>query len=258
MKLVAGLDIRRFFEHRHQFGQVEKLRKTSARTVSGAFWGKFDGGSSFAKSRSPRIKMGQPFLLQGVVLEIAHEGVHLGHAVAQGCTRCKNHATASGDFIQIAALAEHIAGFLRLARTQTCDITHFRVQVEVLKRLTFIYKQPVYAQLFKRNHIIFTVCALQLFQFLFQRLAQLFQLLYREMLANLRFRFFDGLLDFIHLFLNQTLLSFCRQGYFFKLAVSDDNRIIITGSDTAAKRFAVAGFKIFLAGNQKLCIGVQA
>ena len=74
--------------------------------------------------------MGQPFLLQGVVLEVAHEGVHLGHAVAQGCTRCKNHATATGDFIQIATLAEHIAGFLRLVRTQTCDITHFRVQVE--------------------------------------------------------------------------------------------------------------------------------
>ena len=41
MKLVAGLDIRRFFEHRHQFGQVEKLRKTSARTVSGAFGNEF-------------------------------------------------------------------------------------------------------------------------------------------------------------------------------------------------------------------------
>ena len=37
MKLIAGLDIRRFFEHRHQFRQVEELRKTSACTVSGAF-----------------------------------------------------------------------------------------------------------------------------------------------------------------------------------------------------------------------------
>ena len=38
MKLVAGLDICCFFEHRHQFRQVEELCKTSARTVSGAFW----------------------------------------------------------------------------------------------------------------------------------------------------------------------------------------------------------------------------
>ena len=258
MKLIAGLDICCFFEHRHQFRQVEELRKTSACTVSGAFGRKFDGSSSFTKSRSPRIKMGQPFLLQGVVLEVAHEGVHLGHTVAQGCTRCKNHATATGDFIQIATLAEHIAGFLCLARTQTCDITHFRVQVEVLKRLTFIYKQPVYAQLFKRNHIIFTVCALQLFQFLFQRLAQLFQLLYCEMLTNLCFRFFDGLLDFIHLFLNQTFLSFCGQGYFFKLTMPDDNRIVVTGRNSRTEFFAITGFKIFFAGNQQLCIGVQA
>ena len=74
--------------------------------------------------------MGQSFLLQGVVLEIAHEGVHLGHAVAQGRTRCKNDTAPSGNLIEVAALAEHIAGFLRLARTQTRDITHFRVQVE--------------------------------------------------------------------------------------------------------------------------------
>ena len=112
--------------------------------------------------------------------------------------------------------------------------------------------------MFKRNHIILTVCALQLFQFLFQRLAQLFQLLNREMLASLRFRFFDGLLNFIHLFLNQTLLSFCGQGYLFKLAVSDDNRIIVTGRNSRTEFFAISGFKIFFAGNQQLCIGVQA
>ena len=106
----------------------------------------------------------------------------------------------------------------------------------VLIILALIHKQPVYAQLFKRNHIIFTVCALQLFQFLFQRLAQLFQLLYREMLANLRFRFFDGLLDFIHLFLNQTLLSFCGQGYLFKLAVSVSYTHLETKAAESAKK----------------------
>ena len=99
---------------------------------------------------------------------------------------------------------------------------------------------------------------MQLFQFLFQRLAQLFQLLYCEMLANLCFRFFDGLLDFIHLFLNQTFLSFCGQGYFFKLTMPDDNRIVVTGRNSRTEFFAITGFKIFFAGNQQLCIGVQA
>ena len=99
---------------------------------------------------------------------------------------------------------------------------------------------------------------MQLFQFLFQRLAQLFQLLYREMLTSLRFCFFDGLLDFIHLFLNQTLLSFCGQGYLFKLAVSDDNCVVVAGRNSRTEFFAITGFKIFFAGDQQLCIGVQA
>ncbi len=103
----------------------------------------------------------------------------------------------------------------------------------------------------------FTVCALQLFQFLFQRLAQLFQLLYCEMLANLCFRFFDGLLDFIHLFLNQTLLSFCGQGYLFKLAVSDDNRIIITGRNSRTEFFRLPGSKSFLLVTSSFALGYR-
>jgi len=127
VQLITGLDIRRFFEHRHQFGQVEKLRKTSARTVSGAFGRKFNGRGRLTKGGCPRIKMCQPFLLQGVVLEIAHEGVHLGHAVAQGCTRCKNHATTSGDLIEVAAFSKHIGGFLRFRCAQSGHIPHLRI-----------------------------------------------------------------------------------------------------------------------------------
>ena len=77
------------------------------------------------------------------------------------------------------------------------------------------------------------------------------------MLTSLLLCFFDGLLDFIHLFLNQSLLPLCGQRDFLKLRVTDNNGIIVAGRDTAAKRFAVAGFKIFLAGNQQLCIGVE-
>ena len=65
-------------------------------------------------------------------------------------------------------------------------------------------------------------------------------------------------IEFIHLFLNQTLLSFCGQGYLFKLAVSDDNCIVVAGRNSRTEFFAISGFKIFFAGNQQLCIGVQA
>ena len=51
--------------------------------------------------------------------------------------------------------------------------------------MALIYKQSVYAQLLKRDHVIFALGGLQLLQFLFQGLAQFFQLLYGEMLTGL-------------------------------------------------------------------------
>ena len=59
--------------------------------------------------------MGQLFLLQGAVLQISHDRVKFGHTVAHGRTRGEHHATPAGDLVQIAALAEHIAGFLGFA-----------------------------------------------------------------------------------------------------------------------------------------------
>ena len=124
MKLVAGLDIRRFFEHRHQFRKVEELSEPGACTVSGTFGRKFNGRGCLTEGGCPRIKMGQSFLLQGVVLEIAHEGVHLGHAVADRGACRKNNTTASGDLIEVAAFSKHIGGFLRFGCAQASHIPH--------------------------------------------------------------------------------------------------------------------------------------
>ena len=59
--------------------------------------------------------MGQLFLLQGAVLEVPHDRVQLGHGVAHRGASSEHHATPAGDLVQIAALAEHIAGFLGFA-----------------------------------------------------------------------------------------------------------------------------------------------
>ena len=61
------------------------------------------------------VEVGQLFLLEGAVLEIPHDRVQLGHGIAHGRARGKHHAPPAGDLIQIATLAEHIAGFLRFA-----------------------------------------------------------------------------------------------------------------------------------------------
>ena len=59
--------------------------------------------------------MGQLFLLQGAVLQIPHDRVQFGHGIAHGRARGEHHAPPAGDLVQIAALAKHIAGFLRFA-----------------------------------------------------------------------------------------------------------------------------------------------
>ena len=55
------------------------------------------------------IKVGQLFLLESAVLQIAHQCVHFRHGVADWRSRCENHAAPASHFIQITTLAEHIA-----------------------------------------------------------------------------------------------------------------------------------------------------
>ena len=75
MKLVTGFNISHFFEHRHQLREIKEFCKSGARTVACPLRGEFDGGGGFTKSRCPRIEMGQPFLLECAVLQIAHDRV---------------------------------------------------------------------------------------------------------------------------------------------------------------------------------------
>ena len=115
MKLVRGFNVRNLLEHGHQFREVEELGKSRSRPIACTFRGKFDGGGGLAKGRCPAVEVGQFFLLQGAVLQIPHDRVQLGHGIAHGRARGEHHAPPAGDLIQIATLAEHIAGFLRFA-----------------------------------------------------------------------------------------------------------------------------------------------
>ena len=115
MKLVRCFNVRNLLEHGHQFREVEKLCKPGASTVAGALRGQFDGSGGLSKSGCPAVEVGQLFLLQGAVLQIPHDRVQFGHGIAHGRARGEHHAPPAGDLIQIAALAEHIAGFLRFA-----------------------------------------------------------------------------------------------------------------------------------------------
>ena len=110
--------------------------------------------------------------------------------------------------------------------------------------MTFIHKEPVNAKLFKGDHIILAAVGAQFFQFGFQSFPGLFHLLDGEILSGIGFQFVDSQERFRNLILNNAILPFKGKRDSFKLRVTDDNGIVIAGSDAGAELFAVCGFKI--------------
>ena len=115
MKLVASFNVRNLLEHGHQFREVKELGKSRPRPIPCTLRGKLNGRGRLTKGGCPAVEVRQLFLLQGAVLEVPHDRVQLGHGVAHRGAGSEHHATPAGDLVQIAALAEHIAGFLRFA-----------------------------------------------------------------------------------------------------------------------------------------------
>ena len=168
MQLVRGFDVGNFLEHIHQLRQIEELCESGSGTIAGSFRCKLNRCRRFSEGRCPGIKMGQVLLLERTVLEIAHDRIKLGHRVTYGSTGCEDHTTPAGQLIHIAALHKHIRGFLGFGGGQTCHISHFCVEEQILERMAFVHKQPVYTQLFKGNDIILLVGGEELVQSGFQ------------------------------------------------------------------------------------------
>ena len=91
----------------------------------------------------------------------------------------------------------------------------------------------------------------------FQAALGSFHLLYGETLSPVGFQFPNACGDFFNLVLQQRLLPFLADGDFFKLAVSDDNRIIIAGGNSGAEFLPVFGFKVLLLRNKNIGGGIQ-
>ena len=105
----------------------------------------------------------------------------------------------------------------------------------VLVKMAFVHKKPVNAQLFKGDHIILSLIGAQFFQLAFQRFPGLFHLLDGEILACVDFQLIDGGKRFINLLLNDTLLPLKGQRNALKLAVPDDDGIVVAGGDAGTE-----------------------
>ena len=127
MKLIGGFNVRHLFEQVHQLREIEKLGEAGARPVAGAFRCQFQGRDGFSETAGPAVEVGHAQFLQAVILEIPLHGVKLGHGVADRGAGGKDNTPAAGDLVHVAALGEHIAGFLGIAGGEARYIPHLGV-----------------------------------------------------------------------------------------------------------------------------------
>ena len=195
-------------------------------------------------------------LLQHVILKIAHHGVQLHHGIAHGGSGGKYNATSAGNLVHIAALGEHIAGFLRLCLADAGHIPHFCMHVKVFERMRLVHKQAVNTQFLKIYGVVFFL-VVEFFQICGQVLFCALHLLDRKFFILICFRFCDCVYDFVNLFLNNRFLPLRGDRDFFKLRVADNDRIKIASGDAGAEFFSVLRFKIFFCGYQNVCTGIE-
>ena len=123
--------------------------------------------------------------------------------------------------------------------------------------MALVHKKPVNAQLFKGNYIVFTLIGAQFFQLGFQRFPGLFHLLDGEILTCVDFQLIDGGKRFINLLLNDTFLPLKGQRDALKLAMPDDNGIVVPGGDAGTEFFAVGSLKVLAPCHQQFRIGIK-
>ncbi|MPM83214.1 hypothetical protein SDC9_130277 [bioreactor metagenome] len=118
--------------------------------------------------------------------------------------------------------------------------------------MRFIHEQTVHAELLKGHDIILAGVVIEPLQPGFQPLFRALQLLDGKLLRAAVFEFFQPVFNFPNLFLNQPFLPFQRDGDFFKLRVSHDDRVVVAGGNPGAELFAVAFLEILSGGDKNI------
>ena len=121
--------------------------------------------------------------------------------------------------------------------------------------MALVHKKPVNAQLFKGNYIVFTLIGAQFFQLGFQRFPGLFHLLDGEILTCVDFQLIDGGKRFINLLLNDTFLTLKGQRDALKLAMPDDDGIVVPGGDAGTEFLRLAVSKSLRRATSSLALG---
>ena len=194
----------------------------------------------------------QVVLNKGIVLQVPLNGVKLDHRIGDRRSCRKHCPTPSGQLVQVPAFHKEVAGLHCFGLSNAAYIPHFCKEKQVLVVVTFIDKESINTQLLKGHGIILFGLVVELIELLLDRFLCAFQLFYREVISTVLFQFRNALRYLIKLLFKDRPLPFNAHRDFFKLAVTDDDGIIIAGGNSAAELFAVLGFKVFLRCHQNI------
>ena len=254
---IRSLNICHFLEHGHQLRQVVEPCEAGLCPIAGTLRRKLDGSHGFTKGGCPGIKMQQSLAFQQVILQVPLEGVHFHHGIGDGGTSGKDNASAARDFVQIPALHVQVAGLLGFRLGDAAHIAHFGIGGEVFVVMGLVHEDAVNTQFFKGHKIVLAALVVQLLQLGLDLLAAALHLLDGEVFCPILLCLGDAGHDIVDLLLQNFPLPLHGHGNLLKLAVADDDGIVVAGGDASAEPLAVLGFKVLLGGHQNICGGVQ-
>ena len=241
---IRSLDICHFLEHGHQFRKVVEPGEPGLCPIAGTLRGKLNGGDGFSEAGSPGIEVEQVVLFQCVVLQIFLHGVHLHHRVGNGGACGKDDPFSAGDLVQVAALHIKVAGLLCFRLRNAAHIAHLGKCGEIFIEVGLVHKDTVNPQLLEGDKVILPGLVVQLLQFDLQRFSGFLHLLDGKILCPVPLGLGNAGHNLVDLLLQDRFLPFHRHRNLLKLAVTNDNSIIVTGGDSAAEFLSVLGFKV--------------
>ena len=123
--------------------------------------------------------------------------------------------------------------------------------------MRLVYIEPVYAELLKGHNVVLAGGVVQLLQLGLQIFLGTLQLLDGKALGAAGLELCNAVLDLPDLLLQEPFLPLSGYGDALKLAVADDNGIIIAGGNAGTEFFAVSGFKILFGSDKDIGGGVE-
>ena len=82
--------------------------------------------------------------LKCAVLQVAHDGIELHHAVGNRCAGGKCDTLSPGNLIQILALHKHVRTLLCVGLGYTCHIAHLGIEKSIFVKMTLVYKETIH------------------------------------------------------------------------------------------------------------------